>query len=62
MAELLIDCAACRRSVAAQPQLEQAAVSELREAIRQREQRCVEALLPLHALRSSDARAGDLPL
>ena len=38
IAELLIDCAACRRSVAAQPVLEQGAISELRDAIRQREQ------------------------
>lgn len=62
IAELLIDCAACRRSVAAQPVLEQDAISELRTAIRQREQRCVEALLRLYAFRSSDAKAADLPL
>lgn len=62
IAELLIDCAACRRSVAAQPVLEQGAISELRTAIRQREQRCVEALLRLYAFRSSDAKAADLPL
>ena len=62
IAELLIDCAACRRSVAAQPALEQAAVDALRSAIRQREQRCVEALLRLYAFRPEDARAGELPL
>lgn len=62
IAELLLDCAACRRSVAAQPQLEQGAIAELRDAIRQREQRCVEALLRLYAFRPNDARAGELPL
>ena len=62
IAELLIDAAACRRSVASQPVLEQGAIRELREAIRQREQRCVEALLRLYAFRPEDAQAGDLPL
>lgn len=62
IAELLIDAAACRRSVASQPVLEQGAIRELREAIRQREQRCVEALLRLYAFRPQDAQAGDLPL
>ena len=62
IAELLVDCAACRRSVAAQRVLEQGAISELHQAIRQREQRCVEALLRLYAFRQNDATAGDLPL
>ncbi|MHA6491989.1 GTPase/DUF3482 domain-containing protein [Pseudomonas borbori] len=62
IAELLLDCAACRRSVAAQPLLEQGAIRELREAIRQREQRCVEALLRLYAFRQDDAKTEDLPL
>ena len=35
---------------------------ELRDAIRQREQRCVEALLKLYAFRREDANPGDLPL
>jgi hypothetical protein len=60
IAELLIDCAACRRSVAADAG--EAAVEELRRAIRKREQRCVEALLSLYAFRLEDASAGDLPL
>ena len=34
----------------------------LREAVRQREQRCVEALLRLYAFRKDDADAGELPL
>ncbi|MCY1413319.1 hypothetical protein D9M71_287480 [compost metagenome] len=62
IAELLLDCAACRRSVVAEPDQELAAVNELRQAVRQREQRCVEALLKLYAFRPSDAAASDLPL
>ncbi|SDA81578.1 small GTP-binding protein domain-containing protein [Pseudomonas sp. NFACC15-1] len=62
IAELLIDCAACRRSVANDAELEREAISELRNAVRQREQRCVEALLKLYAFRSQDAAASDLPL
>ena len=62
IAELLIDCAACRRSVASDAELEREAISELRNAVRQREQRCVEALLKLYAFRSHDAAASDLPL
>ncbi|SDA29159.1 small GTP-binding protein domain-containing protein [Pseudomonas sp. NFPP10] len=62
IAELLVDCAACRRSVASDAQQEQQAIGELRQAIRQREQRCVEALLKLYAFRPEDASASDLPL
>ena len=62
IAELLIDCAACRRSVASDAEQEQQAISELRKAVRQREQRCVEALLKLYAFRPQDAAASDLPL
>jgi small GTP-binding protein len=62
IAELLLDCAACRRSVATEPAPEQAAIRELREVVRQREQRCVEALLRLYAFRKDDAKATDLPL
>lgn len=62
IAELLLDCAACRRSVATDAGQEQIAIDELRKAIRQREQRCVEALLKLYAFRSQDAAASDLPL
>ncbi|PNG33376.1 GTPase SAR1 [Pseudomonas protegens] len=62
IAELLVDCAACRRSVASDTQQEQQAISELRQAIRQREQRCVGALLKLYAFRPQDASASDLPL
>ncbi|EXF91991.1 GTPase SAR1 [Pseudomonas fluorescens HK44] len=62
IAELLIDCAACRRSVVSDAAQEQQAISELRKAVRQREQRCVEALLKLYAFRIQDAAASDLPL
>jgi small GTP-binding protein len=62
IADLLLDCAACRRSVAAEPQREQAAVIALRDSVRQREQRSVEALLRLYAFRPDDAQAGELPL
>ncbi|WP_434728928.1 GTPase/DUF3482 domain-containing protein [Pseudomonas soli] len=62
VAELLLDCAACRRSVEAEPAAEAQAIEALRQAVRQREQRCVEALLKLYAFRREDANAGDLPL
>lgn len=60
--ELLIDCAACRRQVSTHADAAQAAIQELREAVRQREQRCVEALLRLYAFRRDDAEASELPL
>ncbi|AFO50944.1 DUF3482 domain-containing protein [Pseudomonas alloputida] len=62
IAELLLDCAACRRSVEAEPAAEARAIAALRQDIRQREQRCVEALLKLYAFRREDAHASDLPL
>ena len=62
IAELLLDCAACRRSVASGSGEGQRAIDDLRSAIRQREQRCVEALLKLYAFRREDASASDLPL
>jgi hypothetical protein len=62
IAELLIDCAACRRTVSSDAEQEQQAISELRKAVRQREQHCVEALLKLYAFRAQDAAASDLPL
>ena len=60
IAELLIDCAACRRSVTSDAAA--GAIGDLRQAVRTREQRCVETLLKLYAFRSQDASAGDLPL
>ena len=62
IAELMLDCAACRRSVEAEPAAEARAIEALRQDVRQREQRCVESLLKLYAFRREDANAGDLPL
>lgn len=62
IAELLVDCAACRRNVATGSGLELTAIDDLRKAVRQREQRCVEALLKLYGFRPQDAAASDLPL
>jgi len=62
IAELLIDVAACRRRVADDAEQIQAATRALHQAVRQREQQCVEALLRLYAFRPDDAEAGDLPL
>lgn len=57
-----MDVAACRRSVAAQPELERGAIRELHDAVRAREQGCVEAMLRLYGFRPQDAAASDLPL
>lgn len=62
VAELLLDVAACRRSVATEVDALQAATEALRQQVRQREQRCVEALLRLYAFSREDAAASDLPL
>lgn len=62
IAEMLIDCAACRRSVETGTDKEAQAVEALRQAIRQREQRCVDALLKLYAFRKDDVSTSDLPL
>jgi len=62
IAELLLDVAAARRQVSTAGSAERDAVEALREAVRKREQRCVEALLALHAFRREDATAGELPL
>lgn len=62
IAEMLIDCAACRRSVETTADKEAQAIEELRQAVRQREQRCVEALLKLYAFRKDDVTTSDLPL
>ncbi|WP_213878414.1 DUF3482 domain-containing protein [Pseudomonas sp. dw_358] len=60
IAELLIDCAAGRRSVARDIAL--TAVEDLRQAVRQREQSCVQTLLKLYGFRREDASTSDLPL
>jgi hypothetical protein len=62
IAELLVDCAAYRHSVKSGKAEEQQAIDGLRKSIRQREQRCVDALLKLYAFRPDDATAAELPL
>ncbi|WP_068638070.1 GTPase/DUF3482 domain-containing protein [Thauera butanivorans] len=65
VAELLVDLAARRERLAAGEDSEhalQAAVERLRDAVRRREQDCVEALLRLYRFRPGDARAAELPL
>ncbi|AIR89055.1 GTPase/DUF3482 domain-containing protein [Pseudomonas cremoricolorata] len=62
IADLLIDCAACRRSVDSQASVATSAMQTLRHEVRQREQRCVEALLTLYGFRRNDAPGDDLPL
>jgi len=63
VAELLLALAARRDRVDddTEPAL-QAAVSRLRDAVRQCEQDCVDALLRLYRFRPDDARATELPL
>ncbi|WP_145144090.1 DUF3482 domain-containing protein [Pseudomonas duriflava] len=62
IADLLIDGAACRHVVPPEDEAVKAATQRLRDALRQREQRCVEELLKLYGFRPGDARAADLPL
>ncbi|WP_120994911.1 GTPase/DUF3482 domain-containing protein [Stutzerimonas urumqiensis] len=62
IADLLLDVAATRHGVSADPERERLAIGELHQAVRAREQRCVEALLRLYAFRPGDAVAADLPL
>ncbi len=63
VAELLVELAARRDVVAERGDAElQSAVTRLREAVRQREQACVDALLRLYRFRPDDARAAELPL
>ena len=62
IAELLIDCAACRQRVSGQADAQQSAIQALHQTVRQREQHCVEALLRLYAFRPDDAEADALPL
>lgn len=60
IAELLVDVAAWRLSVA--PEAADSGLQQLQEQIRQREQRCVEALLRLYNFRPADIAASGLPL
>ncbi|MCL7462150.1 DUF3482 domain-containing protein [Pseudomonas sp. NW5] len=62
IAELLVDAAACRRLVDSAPAALEQALSQLRADLRQREQRCVEALLALYAFEPGTAETAALPL
>lgn len=63
IAELLVDVAALRANVPAEPaSAVPAAVAELHERVRRREQGCVDALLALYRFRPDDVDAGSLPL
>ncbi|WP_332674112.1 DUF3482 domain-containing protein [Aromatoleum sp.] len=62
LAELLVDVAAARATVAADPESIRAAVAELHEKVRRREQVGVDALLTLYRFRRDDVDAAALPL
>ena len=63
VAELLVDVAACRIEVDEDSASAlEAAVNDLNERVRQREQHCVEALLGLYRFRPDDVDADQLPL
>jgi hypothetical protein len=62
VAELLIDVAACRQLVPEDPAALAGATEALQQAVRTREQDCVQALLALYAFRADDALPEALPL
>ena len=63
VADLLVDVAATRRSVANGPQEEiTRAIARLREDLRRREQACVDELLRLYRFGPDDVRTAELPL
>ncbi|MCB1649579.1 MAG: DUF3482 domain-containing protein [Pseudomonadales bacterium] len=64
LAELLIDTAAYRRAVEAEPgsTAAAAALSEFNQRIRAREQSCVDALLQLYRFTRDDIEASQLPI
>lgn len=63
LADLLIDVAAHRVLVPVDDQQAQAAVmDQLKQAVREREQRCVEDLLELHRFHRDDWEGADLPI
>lgn len=63
IAELLVDVAACRIAVPAEPATALAdAVDDLNDRVRRREQQCVEALLDLYRFAANDVDAEQLPL
>ncbi|MCI0363850.1 MAG: GTPase/DUF3482 domain-containing protein [Phycisphaerales bacterium] len=63
VADLMIDVSAYAVNVPLDDQEQvQSAVNDLKQRVREREQRCVEQLLDLHRFRLSDFQPGDLPL
>jgi Domain of unknown function (DUF3482)/50S ribosome-binding GTPase len=62
IADMLIDCAAVRRTIPAADTALTHATTELHRAVRQREQSCVEALLRLYNFRPHDAATATFPL
>ncbi len=62
VAELILDAAAARRQVEADDDALAAAVSDLHADVRQREQRCVDALLDLYGFERNDVLPVQLPL
>ncbi|TVO58361.1 GTPase/DUF3482 domain-containing protein [Denitromonas ohlonensis] len=62
VAELLIDIAATRQQVDADENAIQQAVDNLHQAVRTREQRCVDALLALYGFSQKDVNSAPLPL
>ena len=62
IAELLIDVAAFRVEVEPGAARIEDEIATLRQGVREREQRCVEALLHLYGFRREDAATGELPL
>jgi len=62
VAELLVDVAAARSSAPADDEQARPAVEALSNAVRAREQQCVDALLALYRFRSDDVDADELPL
>lgn len=63
VADLLIDVAACSISIELETLKQSpAAVENLKQMVRAREQQCVEQLLELHAFRAEDCIAGAIPV
>ncbi|KAB7619676.1 DUF3482 domain-containing protein [Alkalilimnicola sp. S0819] len=62
VAELLIDVAALRRRVPPQASAVEAALGELRDQVRGREQACVDALLRLYRFSATKTAGEELPL
>ena len=62
IAEMLVDVAAARRAVDADTASLESAVEQLHGEVRQREQRCVDALLEVYGFERNDVTGDQLPL